>query len=258
MSSCLFLSGVLGRKKPSKDLSPRALGGSCFVCKLSHLFFRSISQMLSKNLEEYFCFWGVTFIFQEYLAGASKQKISENLGDESFCLQAVIFIFREYLAGTNEQKISENLGDESLCLQAVTFVFQEYLAGARKKKITKTLGDKCKLFWLRVLTNFVVLALLGGTGYLVYFLSMAQKTILSVSSSNGTQGAKGIFVDKFVSGCDVRLCGSCRGVLMESWLAFRHVYICDCHRSGLLCTVLYSGTLGGKWLSWEALFFLRP
>ena len=135
MSSCLFLSGVLGRKKPSKDLSPRALGSSCFVCKLSHLFFRSISQMLSKNLEEYFCFWGVTFIFQEYLAGASKQKISENLGDESFCLQAVIFIFQEYLAGTNEQKISENLGDESLCLQAVTFVFQEYLAGTNKQKI---------------------------------------------------------------------------------------------------------------------------
>ena len=92
----------------------------------------------------------------------------------------------------------------------------------------------------------MVLALLGGAGNLVYFLSKEQKSILSASSSNGTQSAEGVSVDKFVSGCDVRLCGSCRGVLMESWLAFRHVYVCGCHRSGLLCTVLYSGTHGGK------------
>ena len=99
-----------------------------------------------------------------------------------------VFVIKEYLAGLNKQEIFKILLERLLCFRLVTFFFsfsQEYLAGVSRQKTSKSLGDSFKLFWLRFFTNFVVLALLGGAGYLVYFLSQEQESFSSKAGCFG-------------------------------------------------------------------------
>ncbi|XP_076455545.1 transmembrane channel-like protein 5 [Babylonia areolata] len=63
---------------------------------------------------------------------------------------------------------------------------KEYLAGATRKQERKKLSDWCQLFWLRVVTNIIVLGLMGGAGYLIYYLSENQETYSTSSSSSTT------------------------------------------------------------------------
>lgn len=74
---------------------------------------------------------------------------------------------------------------------------KEYLAGASKYRTQKKLGDRCQLFWLRVLTNIIVLGVIGGAGYLVFHLSGNQKSYSTSSSSddNSTMKVAGISQD---------------------------------------------------------------
>ncbi|XP_050391672.1 transmembrane channel-like protein 5 isoform X1 [Patella vulgata] len=51
----------------------------------------------------------------------------------------------------------------------------EYLAGFKAPK-DKSLTAKCQIFWLRVLTNTTVLALLASSGYLIYYISVTMET----------------------------------------------------------------------------------
>lgn len=52
----------------------------------------------------------------------------------------------------------------------LSYFFQEYLAGKGKKKKEKELSDSCKWFFIRVLTNLIVLGMIGGAGYLIYYI----------------------------------------------------------------------------------------
>ncbi|VDI37913.1 Hypothetical predicted protein [Mytilus galloprovincialis] len=47
---------------------------------------------------------------------------------------------------------------------------KEYLAGKGKKTKEKELSDSCKWFFIRVLTNLIVLGMIGGAGYLIYYI----------------------------------------------------------------------------------------
>lgn len=47
---------------------------------------------------------------------------------------------------------------------------KEYLAGKGKKKKEKELSESCKWFFIRVLTNLIVLGMIGGSGYLIYYI----------------------------------------------------------------------------------------
>ncbi|XP_046583503.1 transmembrane channel-like protein 7 isoform X1 [Haliotis rubra] len=49
----------------------------------------------------------------------------------------------------------------------------EYLSGKKKEQV-KTTGEKCQIFWIRVATNLIVIGLLGGAGYLVYWISSTE------------------------------------------------------------------------------------
>ncbi|KAK7112290.1 transmembrane channel-like protein 5 isoform X2 [Littorina saxatilis] len=73
--------------------------------------------------------------------------------------------------------------------KSVYLEFKEYLAGANKDKMRKTMIDRCKLFWLRVFTNVVVLVLIGASGYLVFYLSGTQLNRNTLFSNQTTSAA---------------------------------------------------------------------
>ncbi|XP_041364901.1 transmembrane channel-like protein 7 [Gigantopelta aegis] len=50
---------------------------------------------------------------------------------------------------------------------------KEYLSG-QSKSSEKTLSQKCTVFWIRVVTNVLVLGMICGAGYLVYYISVTQ------------------------------------------------------------------------------------
>lgn len=57
---------------------------------------------------------------------------------------------------------------------------KEYLSGSKKKKMKKSLEEKCKLFFLRVFTNLIILGAIGGLSYLVFWISQNDSLKLSV------------------------------------------------------------------------------
>lgn len=61
---------------------------------------------------------------------------------------------------------------------------KEYLAGVDLSQYNRLTVNRCKLILLRMFTNFLVLGLLVGSGYLVYFLSENQAPDSSATSEN--------------------------------------------------------------------------
>ena len=61
--------------------------------------------------------------------------------------------------------------------------FQEYLAGTKKKE-KKDMSYKCKWYSIRVIFNLIVLCMIGGSGYLIFYI--LEQELSSVS--NGGSG----------------------------------------------------------------------
>jgi len=57
---------------------------------------------------------------------------------------------------------------------------QEYLSGVREDEKESTFNQKCKWFWIRMLTNLIVLGIIGGSGYLIYYISDTQSVDVSM------------------------------------------------------------------------------
>lgn len=57
--------------------------------------------------------------------------------------------------------------------------YQEYLSGVKQEEIETSFEQKCKWFWIRVITNLFVLGLIGGSGYLIYYISDTQSVDVS-------------------------------------------------------------------------------
>ncbi|KAL5017791.1 hypothetical protein ScPMuIL_003513 [Solemya velum] len=51
---------------------------------------------------------------------------------------------------------------------------KEYLSGVHTEKKVKTMGERCKFLSLRLMTNLFVFGTIGGSGYLIYFISEQQ------------------------------------------------------------------------------------
>ena len=55
-------------------------------------------------------------------------------------------------------------------------MLQEYLSGITVEEEEKELSYKCKWFFIRLLTNIIILAMIGGSGYLVFWVSEELQT----------------------------------------------------------------------------------
>ncbi|XP_058964303.2 transmembrane channel-like protein 7 isoform X1 [Pocillopora verrucosa] len=64
--------------------------------------------------------------------------------------------------------------------------------------VTRTLDEKCELFWFRVFTNFIVLALMGGSAYLILFSAG-----LSLQSSDNVAVLEKLLLPLVVSGINL-------------------------------------------------------
>ncbi|CAH1795477.1 unnamed protein product [Owenia fusiformis] len=58
--------------------------------------------------------------------------------------------------------------------KSISQELKEFLASRRKRQEPETCGIFCSNFLLRLVTNVIVLGLLGGSGYLVWFLATTQ------------------------------------------------------------------------------------
>lgn len=67
------------------------------------------------------------------------------------------------------------------CKHTMYWYWQEYLSGVGEEEDDATLSDKCKWFWVRVLTNLLVLGMIGGAGYLIYYISEKQSIDVSIT-----------------------------------------------------------------------------
>ncbi|XP_053393391.1 transmembrane channel-like protein 7 isoform X2 [Mercenaria mercenaria] len=57
---------------------------------------------------------------------------------------------------------------------------KEYLSGSRKEEKEKTFGEKCKWFSIRVVTNLLILGMIGGSGYLIFYISDTQSVNVDI------------------------------------------------------------------------------
>lgn len=57
---------------------------------------------------------------------------------------------------------------------------KEYLAGVSKEEEKKTFADKCKWFSIRLLTNLIILGMIGGSGYLIFYISTEQSVEVDI------------------------------------------------------------------------------
>ncbi|XP_064628083.1 transmembrane channel-like protein 5 isoform X2 [Lineus longissimus] len=58
--------------------------------------------------------------------------------------------------------------------KAIYNELKEYLSSSRKEKKKRTCGQICCLVFLRTVTNLLVLALIGGSGYLIWYISITR------------------------------------------------------------------------------------
>ena len=64
-------------------------------------------------------------------------------------------------------------------------ILQEYLSGITEDEEEKELSYKCKWFFIRLLTNILILGMIGGSGYLVFWLSEELQTVKVGSFEGG-------------------------------------------------------------------------
>jgi hypothetical protein len=59
-------------------------------------------------------------------------------------------------------------------------MLQEYLSGSRREDEERTFGQKCKWFSIWVLSNLLILGMIAGSGYLIFYISDTQSVNVSI------------------------------------------------------------------------------
>ncbi|XP_052761311.1 transmembrane channel-like protein 5 isoform X2 [Mya arenaria] len=57
---------------------------------------------------------------------------------------------------------------------------KEYLSGVKLDEDEELLGTRCKWFFIRLTTNFLVLAMIGGAAYLIFYISVEQSIAVDI------------------------------------------------------------------------------
>ncbi|KAL4239335.1 Transmembrane channel-like protein 5 [Mactra antiquata] len=57
---------------------------------------------------------------------------------------------------------------------------KEYLSGSKKEEEVLTFEQKCKWAMIRVLTNLLILGMIGGSGYLIFYISDTQSVNVDI------------------------------------------------------------------------------
>ncbi|XP_052263365.1 transmembrane channel-like protein 7 isoform X2 [Dreissena polymorpha] len=103
------------------------------------------------------------FILAFSISKSYKKNYIEGSGAADFYYVSRVFCGWDYGITAKNSAVLKHVG--------IYNEFKEYLSGVKKEEEEEDLSTRCKWFWIRVSTNILVLAMIGGAGYLIYYVS---------------------------------------------------------------------------------------